>query len=226
MELFLDGVDFLRFSFPVVGLAPRTFTEGDFSQADDIGRFAKTAVPPSTSLLKVSSIGGKHKREESREIPVTFECLEVEGAPKSDAQELELISRDESSSEDEQDTKMLNLPSSLGTTMSTSTTIADEDGADSGGTMPIFKSYNPNFISPKEQRHGRQQSMQEGLSPVRQLESMDTDSDLVEGGSAQKEVTSPPTAAVPGSQCLPGRKKDSPLSTGPTGLTVLYYCII
>ena len=67
--------------------------------------------------------------------------------------------------------------------------------------------------------------MQEGLSPVQQLESMDTE-DLVEGGSAQKEVTSPPTVAVPGSQCLPGRKKDSPLSTGPIGLTILCYCII
>ena len=164
------------------------------------------AVLPSTSLLKVSSIGGKHKRKESRERPVTFECLEVEGVPKSDAQEPELISRDESSSEDKQDTKMLNLPSSSGTTMSTSTSIAHEDDADSGETMPIFKSYNPNFISPEEQRHGRQQSMQEGLSPVRQLESMDTE-DLVEGGSAQKEVTSPPTVAIPGSQCLPGKKK-------------------
>ena len=142
-------------------------------------------MPPSTSLLKVSSTGGKRKREESRERPVTFECLEVEGAPKSDAQEPELISGDESSSEDEKDTKMLNLSSSSGTTMSTSTSIADEDGADLGGTMPIFKSYNPDFISPEEQRHGRQQSMQEGLSPIWQLESMDME-DLVEGGSAQK----------------------------------------
>ena len=78
---------------------------------------------------------------------------------------------------------MLNLPSSLGTTMLTSTSTADEDGADLGETMPIFKSYNPDFISPEEQRHGQQQSMQEGLSLVRQLESMDTE-DLVEGGSA------------------------------------------
>ena len=56
---------------------------------------------------------------------------------------------------------MLNLLSSSGTTMSTSTNTADEDGADSGGMMPIFKSYNPDFISPEKQRHGRQQSMQE-----------------------------------------------------------------
>ena len=150
MQLFLDGVDSLKFSFPVPGLAPRTFTEGEFSQADDTGRFVKTAVPPSTSLLKVSSTGGKRKREESRERPITFECLEVKGAPKSDAQELELISGDESSSEDKQDTKMLNLPSSSDTTMSTSTSTADANGVDSGGTMPIFKSYNPDFIIPEE----------------------------------------------------------------------------
>ena len=225
MELFLDGVDSLKFSFSVPKLFPRMFTKGKFSQVDDTGRFAKTVVPPSTSLLKVLSTGGKRKREESRERPITFECLEVERAPKSDAQEPELISEDESSFEDEQDTKMLNLPSSSGKTMSTSTTTADEDGADSGRMMPIFKSYNLDFISPEEQRHGRQQSMQEGLSPVRQLESMDIE-DLVEGGSMQKEVTSPPIVAVPGSQCLLGRKKDSSLSIGPTGLMFLCYCII
>ena len=95
----MDGVDSLKFSFPVPRLAPRTFTEGEFSQANDTGRFTKTAVPP-TSLLKVSSTGGKRKREESRERLVTFECLEVERAPKSDAQGPELISGDESSSED------------------------------------------------------------------------------------------------------------------------------
>lgn len=207
------------------GLAPRTFTEGEFSQPDGIERLPKIAVPPSTSLLMVSSTGGKRKREDSRERPITFECLEVEGAPKADAQEPELISEDESSSEDDQDTNMPTLPSSSGTTMSTSTSTADEVGADPGGIMPIFKSYNPDFISPEEERHGRRQSIEEAFSPVRQLESIDTEEVLV-GGSAQKEVTSPPTEVVPGSQCLSGRKKNSPLSTGPTGLTIFYHFII
>ena len=65
--------------------------------------------------------------------------------------------------------------------------------------------------------------LSKGLSPIRQMGNVDKGKlPLVEGLGTQMEVTSPPKAAVPGSQCLPGRKKDlnypAPVSNEPTGL--------
>ena len=125
-------IELLKFSFPVRGLAPRTFTKGEFSQAIspvevtalDSKRLPKSAKPaPLTTLLKQSSTGAKRKREEKP----NFECLDVEGSRKKEGAEPTLLSEDESSSDDDRDMKMPNLPSSSGTTRSTSK--GGEDGA-------------------------------------------------------------------------------------------------
>ena len=170
---------------------------------------AKTAKPaPSTTLLKQSSSGAKRKREEK----LTFDCLDPEGSRKKETLEPELLTDDDSSSDEDWDLKMPTLPSSSGTTMSTSKG-GEQGAADSEeGILPIFKSNNPDFISPAapasegghEEDKLRQNS--KGLSPIRQTDNFDKHDlvDVVEGGNTQMEVTSPPPAPVLGSQCLPG----------------------
>lgn len=203
------------------GLAPRTLTEGEGSQAmcpveavaPDSRRVAKNDKPPPSSTRgKQSSCGAKRKREEK----VGFECLDVEGARKNEVVEPELLSGDESSSDDEQDIKMPTLPSSSGTTISTS-----KDGEQGGGdeveaTLPVFKSYDPAFISPDGGGHGKVVARGLSRNELSTIQHM--------------EVTSPPKAPVPGSQCLPGRKKEfnSPaaLSIEPTGFSSSPYFIL
>ena len=132
----------------MLGLAPRTITEGEGSQAmcsveavaPDSRRVAKSEKPPPSSTRgKQSSCGAKRKREEK----LGFECLDVEGARTNEVVEPELLSGDESSSDDERDIKMPTLPSSSGTTISTSKD-REHGGRDSEeAILPVFKSYDP-----------------------------------------------------------------------------------
>ena len=231
------------FSFPAHGLAPRTFTEGEFSQAicgvevlpPESRWLAKTAKPtPSTTLLKQSSSGAKWKREEK----LTFDCLDPEGSRKKETLEPELLTDDDSSSDEDQDLKMPILLSSSGTTMSTPKG-GEQSAADSEeGILPIFKSYNPDFISPtapaSEGGHEEDKLGQnsKGLSSIRQMDNFDKHNlvDVVEGGNTQMEVTSPPPTPVPRSQCLLGRKKDlnstAPIAIEPTSLLSSAYSLL
>lgn len=201
-------------------LAPRTLTECEGSQAMclvevvalDSRRVAKSAKPhPSTTVFKQSSSGAKRKRDNK----VGFECLDVEGARKNEVVEPELLSANESSSDDDRDMKMPTLLSSSGTTISTS-----KDGEQGGGdseeaTLPVFKSYNPAFISPDGGGHGKVEAggLSKELSPIRQM-----------------EVASPLKAPILGSQCLHGRKKKVKLSTAlsikPTGFSSSPYFLL
>lgn len=178
-------------------LAPRILTEGEGGQAmcpvevvaPDSRRVAKNAKPPPlTTVFKQSSSGAKRKKDDK----VGFECLDAEGARKNEVVEPELLSGEKSSSDDDRDMKMPTFLSSFGTTISTS-----KDGEHGGGdseeaTLPVFKSYDPAFINLDGGGHGKVEvgGLSKGLSPIRQM-----------------EVTSPPKAPVPGSQCLCGRKK-------------------
>ena len=190
--------------------------------APDSRRVAKTArPPPSNTFFKQSSSGAKRKRDDK----VGFECLDVAGTRNNEVVEPELLSGDESSSDDDRDMKMPTLPSSSGTTISTSKD-GEQGGVDSEeGTLPVFKSYDPTFISPDGGGHGKVEvdRLSKRLSPIRQMGNVDKGKlPPVEGLGTQMEVTSPPKAAVPGSQCLPGRKKDlhspAPVPNEPTGL--------
>ena len=81
---------------------------------------------------------------------MTFECLEVQGSWKWEALEPKLVSKDESPSAKDWDTKMPALSSNSGTTISTSIKFGNLDAINSHKEMlPIFKSYNPVFISRK-----------------------------------------------------------------------------
>ena len=144
--------------------------------------------------------------------------------------EPELLTDDDSSSDEDRDLKMPTLPSSSSTTMSTSK--GGEQGAvdSEDGILPIFKSHNLDFISPvapaSEGGHEEDKLGQnsKGLSLIRQMDNFDKHNsvDVVECGNMQMEVTSPPSTPVPGSQCLPRRKKDlnstAPIAIEPTGL--------
>ena len=188
---------------------------------------AKTAKPASsTTLFKQSSSGAKRKREEK----LTFDFLDPEGFWKKETLEPELVTDDDSSSDEDRDLKMPTLPSSSGTTMSTSKG-GEQGAADSEeGILPNFKSYTPDFISlaALASKGGHEEDNlgqnSKGLSPIRQMDNLDKQNsvDVVEGGNTQMEVTSPPPAPVAGSQCLPGRKKDlnstAPIAIEPIGL--------
>lgn len=219
-------IDLLNFSLPVPAMAPRTFTEGDLSEAicpvevvaSDTRQVAQIGKPPaSTTFLKQSLSGAKRKREDK----LTFECLDVEGSRKNEVGEPELLSGDESSSDDDQDIKMPTLPSSSGTTISTSKDSEHGGGDSEEATLPIFKSYDPDLISPPV-GGGHEEVVVGGLStrlsPVRRMANLDKP-----GLGTEREVTSSPTKPVPGSHCLPGRKRElnppAAVSIEPTGLT-------
>ena len=106
---------------------------------------AKIVEPaPSTTLFKQSSSGAKRKREDK----LTFDCFDLEGSRKKETLELELLTDDDSSSDEEQELKMPTLPSSSGTTMSTSKG-GEQGAADSEeGILPNLKSSTADFISP------------------------------------------------------------------------------
>ena len=219
-------IDSLNFSLPAPAVAPRTCTEGDLSEAmcpvevvaSDTRLVAHSAKPPSsTTSLKQSLSGAKRKREDK----FTFECLDVEGSRKNEGGEPELLSGDESSSDDDQDIKMPALPSSSGTTISTSKDSEHGRGDSEEPTLPIFKSYDPNLISPPV-GGGHEKvvvgGLSKGLSPVRRMGNLDKP-----GLGTEREVTSSPTNPVPGSHCLPGRKRElnppAAVLIEPTGLT-------
>lgn len=205
-------------------MAPRTSTEGEFSQAlcpaevvaSDSRRVPQIAKPPPpTTFVKQSSSGAKRKREDK----FTFECLDVEGSRKNDIVEPELLSGDESSSDDEQDIKMPTLPSSSGTTISTSKDGEQGLGDEEEATLPIFKSYDPELISPPVgggHEEVQVRGLSKGMSPIRHMRKLDKQ-------GTKMEVTSSPTAPVPGSHCLPGRKRElnppAVVQIEPTGLT-------
>ena len=230
------------FSFPAHGLAPRTFTEGEFSQPIcgvkvqplESRWLAKIVEPaPSTTLFKQSSSGAKQKKEDK----LTFDYFDPEGSRKKETLEPELLTNDDSSSDEDRDLKMPTLPSSSGTTMLT-LKGGEQGAADSEeGILPNFKSSTPDSISPaaptSEGGHEEDNIGQnsKGLSPIRQMDNFDKQNSVgvVEGRNTQMEVTSPPPAPVPGSQCLPRRKKDlnstAPIAMESTGFLSSPYCL-
>ena len=164
---------------------------------------------PSKTLSKHNAAGAKRKRDE---VP-HFECLEGGGAARSQLREPELDSEDESSSDEEGDQKMPRLPSSSGTTTSTRNGDKDALGESSEGTLPILKSYHPDFISPviaEDPDLDLAGGEAKWDSPIRQplIEGKDDLLAPVQVMDTHMEVTSPPAEPVPGSQCLPGRKHD------------------
>lgn len=224
----------------ISGHFPSNFTEGDASRATSspvVGPTISAAAsldPLQGTVKDVTRKGGVHKENNRlkklrKTDEVLYECLET-GAVRGKGNEPDLLSGDESSSDDDEGMN-LKLPSSSGTTHSNaeegdsegeksvnSKEREDADGEDMEEEdvvkFPTLKSYDPQFISPQKplrvkvaQDDHANASVQEIVAPtmVSLHESMKTN----DAGEDQSKNTA--AVEVPGSECLEGRnpkKKD------------------
>ena len=127
----------------------------------------------------------------------------MQGFWKKKGHEPELASEDKSSSDDEGDETLPVLPSSSGTTISSSKDKHMGVVDSQEGSLPTFKSNHPAFISAEVGEGTRQDVLGANfkvLSLVHKLALLSKrDEDVVEGRAMQTEVTSPPTPPTSGS---------------------------
>ena len=230
------------FAPPASEISPANFTEGNASQAvctsakvHDISGKTRTLVVTEgkelARLLPVESrtrvdadrknTGKRQKRE-----AISFDCLEGQRV-QGDVKEAEIDSEEETDVEEHH--MPLTLPSSSGTTMSNSKELGEQAGGQGdaddgvedtseGVKLPIFKSYDPRFISPQEAPKTRVVCEKAVNSPIEANRVLAKENQVVEEDRVDSTPTQIPLLTMvsmaleleveveeTGSECLLGR---------------------
>lgn len=231
------------FAPPTSEISPANFTEGNASQAvctsakvSDISGKTKTLVVTEgkelARLLSVESrtrVGADRKntgKRQKREA-ISFECLEGQRV-RGDVKEAEIDSEEETDVEEEHHMP-LTLPSSSSTTMSNSKESGEQAGGQGdaddeveeiseGVKLPIFKSYDPRFVSPQEAPNSRAACEKAVNSPIEANQVLAKENHAVEEDRVDSTPTQIPLLTMvsmaleleveveeTGSECLLGR---------------------